>query len=53
MRNKGAIRLFAVALALVSIYQLSFTWQTAKVEKAAANYANVDTTLNADEKLVL
>ena len=26
MQNKGAITLLAIALALVSLYQLSFTW---------------------------
>ena len=36
MQNKGAIRLFAILLALVSLYQLSFTYVTKKVEKEAA-----------------
>ena len=31
MQNRGAIRLIAIALALVCIYQLSFTWVTKKV----------------------
>jgi len=35
MQNKGAIRLFAILLALVSLYQLSFTYVTKKVEKDA------------------
>jgi SecD/SecF fusion protein len=35
MQNKGAIRLFAILLALVSLYQLSFTYVTKKVEKEA------------------
>lgn len=39
MRNKGAIKLLAITLALVSLYQLSFTYVTRKVEKAAAVYA--------------
>ena len=39
MQNKGAITLLAVALALVSLYQLSFTWKTSRVEKAAQEYA--------------
>lgn len=39
MQNKGAITLLAIALALVSLYQLSFTWKTSRVEKAARDYA--------------
>ena len=39
MQNKRAITLLAIALALVSIYQLSFTYKTTRVEKAAREYA--------------
>jgi len=39
MRNKGAIILLAIAMTLVSIYQLSFTWVTNGVKKDAAEYA--------------
>ena len=39
MRNKGAIWFLAISLALVSVYQLSFTWKTASVKKAAREYA--------------
>ncbi len=39
MQNKGAITLLAIALALVSLYQLSFTWKTNRVEKAAKEFA--------------
>lgn len=42
MQNKGAITLLAIALALVSIYQLSFTYKTTRVEKAARVYAQGD-----------
>ncbi|MRT94645.1 protein translocase subunit SecDF [Ancylomarina sp. 16SWW S1-10-2] len=35
MRNKGAIRLLAIVFALVSLYQLTFTYVTKKVEKDA------------------
>jgi len=42
MQNKGAIRLIAVLFALVSIYQLSFTWVTSKVRKDAQEYAKGD-----------
>ncbi|MDI3526800.1 MAG: SecD/SecF fusion protein [Tenuifilum sp.] len=39
MQNKGAIRFIAIALALVSLYQLSFTYVTRRVEKQAREYA--------------
>lgn len=42
MQNKGAIRLFAILLALVSLYQLSFTFFTKRAEKAAKEYAMGD-----------
>ncbi|MBN1113171.1 MAG: protein translocase subunit SecDF [Bacteroidales bacterium] len=42
MQNKGAIRLFIIALALVSIYQLSFTWKARQVRDEAVEYANGD-----------
>ncbi len=46
MQNKGAIRLFAILLALVCFYQLIFTYQTRSVESKADDYANGD----ADKK---
>src|SRR5664279_539794 len=42
MQNKAAIIILAIALGLVSIYQLSFTGATYKVKKAARVYANGD-----------
>lgn len=39
MQNKGAIRFFAIVLALACIFQLSFTWVTSRVEKSAKEYA--------------
>lgn len=42
MQNKGAIKLFAIALALVSIYQLSFTYFANKVKNDAVEYAKDD-----------
>lgn len=39
MQNKGIIRLFAILLGLVSIYQLSFTFITNKAEKDARIFA--------------
>ncbi|MDX9929839.1 MAG: protein translocase subunit SecDF [Bacteroidales bacterium] len=42
MQNKGAIVFLAITLALVSLYQLSFTAATYKVKKDARIYANGD-----------
>ena len=39
MQNKGAIRLFAILLALASLYSLSFSYFASKVESDAAEYA--------------
>jgi SecD/SecF fusion protein len=39
MQNKAAIIVLAIALGLVSVYQLSFTGATYKVKKAASSYA--------------
>lgn len=39
MQNKGAVRIFAIALALVCLFQLSFTFFSASVESDAAEYA--------------
>ena len=39
MQNKGLIRLFAIILSLVCLYQLSFTWFAKNVEKDAVIYA--------------
>jgi len=38
MQNKGLIRLLAISLALVCVYQLYFTFKTFKVEKDAKAY---------------
>ncbi|MCB8994238.1 MAG: protein translocase subunit SecDF [Bacteroidales bacterium] len=42
MQNKGAIRLFAIVLALVCVYQLSFTFFSQKTERDAEKYAQGD-----------
>ncbi len=39
MQNKGLIKLFAFLFGIVSIYQLSYTFITSKVENEAADYA--------------
>ena len=43
MQNKGAIRLFAIILGLVCIYQISFTFITRSVETDAREFAAGDT----------
>ena len=45
MQNKGAIRFFTIVLALVSIYQLLFTFFAQRVEKDAREYARGDVRL--------
>lgn len=40
MQNKGAVRLFAIVFAIVSLYQLSFTFFSSKVESDADEFAN-------------
>jgi SecD/SecF fusion protein len=42
MQNKGAIRFFTIVLAIVSIYQLLFTFFTQKVERDARKYSDGD-----------
>ena len=42
MQNKGAIRIFAVLLALICVYQLMFTFKANQVEKAAKTFAKGD-----------
>lgn len=48
MQNKGLIRVFAILFGLVSIYQLSFTYITNKVEKEAQTFA--ETQITASEE---
>ena len=42
MQSKGAVKLFAILLAVVCLYQLSFTFVTRNVENKARKYANGD-----------
>ena len=44
MQGKGVVKFFAILLAIVCLYQLSFTWVTHKVEDNAQVYAKGDTT---------
>ena len=39
MQNKGAIKIFAILLALACIFYLSFTWVTRGVENDAKEFA--------------
>jgi len=51
MQNRGAIKFFAIAFALVSLYQLSFTYVTGRVEKHAKEYAVNETAQNQAKEL--
>ena len=42
MQSKGAIKFFAIAMALVCLYQLSFTFVTKHWENKAKDYAQGD-----------
>lgn len=42
MQNKGGIKILAIAIALVSFYQLFFTYKTTSVEKTAREFAKGD-----------
>ncbi len=42
MQNKGAILTFAILLAAVCLYQLTFTWKAQRIEKNAVEYAQGD-----------
>src|ERR1043165_982999 len=50
MQSKGAIKLFAILLTIVCLYQLSFTFVTKHVEDKAREYAQGD---SAKEKAYL
>ncbi|MFY9151118.1 MAG: protein translocase subunit SecDF [Prolixibacteraceae bacterium] len=42
MQNKGSIRLFAILLGLICVYQLMFTFKASTVEKNAKEFAKGD-----------
>ena len=44
MQGKGVVKFFAIVLALVCLYQLSFTWVAHKVKNDAKAFAKGDTT---------
>ncbi len=49
MNNKGLIKLFAFLFGLVSIYQLSFTFITSKIESDAEAYAAVSISSDTED----
>jgi SecD/SecF fusion protein len=51
MQNKGAIKFFAIAFALVCLYQLSFTYVAARVQKKAKAYAHSEKAVELAKKL--
>ena len=48
MQNKGAIRLFAILLAIASIYQLFFTYKTYTVKQDAIEFSKGDKTIERE-----
>lgn len=51
MQNRGAIKFFAIAFALVCLYQLSFTFVASRFEKKAKEYAVNEQAQNMAKKL--
>ncbi len=51
MQNRGAIKFFAIAFALVCLFQLSFTYFTTKVEKDAYKYAHSEVATQLAKKI--
>ncbi len=51
MQNKGLIRLFAIILSVVCLYQLSFTWVAKNIENDAVIYAESNADATSQEAL--
>ncbi len=51
MQNKGAIKFFAIAFALVCLFQLSFTFFTTSIERKAREFANNEETIKLAKEL--
>ena len=51
MQNKGLIKLFAIVLSIVCLYQLSFTWFAKGVERDAVIFAEANSTNNDPNEL--
>ena len=43
MQGKGVVKFFAIVLAIICLYQLSFTWVASKVRSDASKHAKGDT----------
>ena len=50
MQNRNFIKIFAILFAIVSLYQLSFTWVASGVEDDAVAYASEYPTEQQEEK---
>ena len=51
MQNKGAIKFFAIAFALVCLFQLSFNFFTANTERAASKFAGNEQAVNLAKQM--
>ncbi|MBW6490266.1 MAG: protein translocase subunit SecDF [Lentimicrobium sp.] len=51
MQNKGAIKFFAIALAIVCLFQLSFTFFSKRVERKAVEYSRNDAAISQAKML--
>jgi SecD/SecF fusion protein len=51
MQSKGAIKVFAIAFALVCLFQLSFTFFSTSVERSARNYSRNEAAVRKAEDL--
>ena len=49
MQNRNVIKIFAIVLAVVCLYQLSFTWVADGVENDANEYARAHASNNLQE----
>lgn len=51
MQNKGAIKFFAIALAIVCLFQLSFTFFSKRVERKAVEYSRNEAAISQAKEL--
>lgn len=51
MQNKGAIKFFAIAMAIVCLFQLSFTFFSKRVEKKAVEYSRNEAAVSQAKEL--
>ncbi|MDA3780678.1 MAG: protein translocase subunit SecDF [Bacteroidales bacterium] len=50
MQIKGAIKVLAMSMVVITVFYLSFTWKTASVRQDAKEYATVNDTLNPEKE---